>query len=188
MREPIFEAIKAARGKGFTAAEVAQIDAFLTSISVPGDGQGRVVSKAGLSLIKEFEGLSLKAYPDPATGGDPWTIGYGATGPGISKGLIWSQAQADNRLADDVSRFADGVSALVGSAPTTQGQYDSLVSWAYNVGLAAVRDSTLLKKHMAGDYDGAAKEFLRWNKAAGKVMAGLTRRREAEAKLYRGGA
>lgn len=188
MRKPIFDAIMVARGKGFNKDEVAEIDAFLTSIGVPGDGQGRVVSKAGLSLIKEFEGLSLKAYPDPATGGDPWTIGYGATGPGISKGLIWSQAQADSRLADDVSRFADGVSALIGAAPTTSGQFDAMVSLAYNVGLGNFKESTLLRLHKEGDYAGAAGQFVRWNKAAGKVMAGLTRRREAEAKLYRGGA
>jgi len=188
MRKPIFDAIHAARGKGFSPDEVTQVDAFLTGLGVPGDGQGRVVSKAGLALIKQFEGLSLAAYPDPATGGDPWTIGYGATGPGISKGVVWTQAQADSRLADDVSRFADGVSAMIGNAPTTQGQFDAMVSLAYNVGLGNFRESTLRRLHNEGNTAEAAAQFIRWNKANGKVMAGLTRRREAEAKMYRGQA
>ncbi len=149
---------------------------------------GMTVSKKGMDLIKSFEGLSLKAYPDPGSGGDPWTIGYGATGPGIAKGLVWTEAQANNRLADDVSRFADGVSSLIGSAPTTQGQFDAMVSLAFNVGLGNFGSSTLLKKHKAGDHAGAAAEFARWNRAAGKVMAGLTRRRAAEAAMYRGEA
>jgi lysozyme len=188
MRKPIFDAIRSARGKGFAPDEVAQIDAFLTGIGVPGDGVGRTVSKTGLSLIKEFEGLSLKAYPDPASGGDPWTIGYGHTGAEVRKGLIWTQAQADNAMADDVSKFADGVSALIGAAPSTQAQFDAMVSLAYNIGLGNFKESTLLRLHKEGDYAGAAGQFVRWNRAAGKVMDGLTRRREAEAKMYRGAA
>lgn len=145
---------------------------------------GMTVSKKGLDLIKSFEGLALKAYPDPATGGEPITIGYGHTG-GIKLGTVWTEAQANNALADDVSRFADGVTDLIGDAPTTQGQFDALVSFSYNLGLGNLAKSTLLKKHKAGDHAGAAAEFVRWNKAAGKVLAGLTRRREAEAALYR---
>lgn len=185
MRKPIFDAIRAARGRGFMPDEVAEIDAFLTKIGVPMDGGERVVSKSGLNLIKAFEGCKLAAYPDPGSGGDPWTIGYGATGPGIHKGVIWTQAQADSRLADDVSRFADGVSAMIGAAPTTQSQFDAMVSLAFNIGLGNFKDSTLLRMHKDGDYDDAAKQFARWNKAAGKVMAGLTRRRAAEAEMYR---
>ena len=147
-----------------------------------------IVSKAGLALIKSFEGLLLKAYPDPATGGAPWTIGYGHTGPEVRKGLVWTQAQANNALADDVSRFADGVKALLDVAPTTQGQFDAMVSLAYNVGIGNFSGSTLRKKHVAGDYAGAAAEFAKWNKAGGRVMAGLTRRRAAEAAMYRGQA
>ncbi len=149
---------------------------------------GRYVSSAGQALIKSFEGCKLSAYPDPATGGDPWTIGYGATGQGIHKGVTWTQAQADQRFAEDIAAFGDSVSALIGSASTTQSQFDAMVSLAYNVGLGKFGGSTLLKMHKAGDHDGAAAQFARWDKANGKVMAGLTRRREAEAKMYRGQA
>ncbi|WDA36392.1 lysozyme [Sphingobium sp. YC-XJ3] len=173
----IFDAIRERRGKSLSQADVDAINAVLYPAG------GRVVSKNGLDLIKSFEGLSLKAYPDPGTGGEPITIGYGHTG-GIKLGTVWTQAQADSALAVDVSRFADGVAGLIGSAPTTQGQFDAMVSLAYNVGLANFGSSTLLKKHKAGDYAGAKTEFARWNKAAGKVMAGLTRRRAAEAELY----
>lgn len=147
---------------------------------------GRYVSSAGQALIKSFEGCKLAAYPDPATGGDPWTIGYGATGAGIYKGIVWTQDQADKRFGEDIAAFGDSVSALIGAAPTTQGQFDAMVSLAYNVGIGNLKESTLLRLHKEGDYTGAAGQFARWNKAAGKAMAGLTRRREAEAKMYRG--
>jgi GH24 family phage-related lysozyme (muramidase) len=135
-------------------------------------------------VVKAFEGCELKAYPDPASGGDPWTIGWGATGPGIHNGVVWTQDQADARLMDDLQRFGDGVAALVKSAPTTAGQFAAMVSLAYNVGLGNLKTSTLLRMHMAGDYAGAHAQFQRWNKAAGKVMRGLTRRRAQEAELY----
>ncbi|MDV5822287.1 lysozyme [Sphingobium naphthae] len=96
--------------------------------------------------------------------------------------------QADQRFAEDIAAFGDSVSALIGSASTTQSQFDAMVSLAYNVGLGKFGGSTLLKMHKAGDHDGAAAQFARWDKANGKVMAGLTRRREAEAKMYRGQA
>lgn len=133
-----------------------------------------------LAIIREFEGLRLQSYKCPA---GFWTIGYGSTGPDIGPGLTWTQAQAEQRLHDDVSRFAEGVSKLVGKA--TQGQFDALVSFAYNLGLGALRSSTLLKLHRAGDYAGAAEQFARWTKAAGRVLPGLVRRRVAEARLYR---
>ena len=153
-------------------------------------------SPACFAIIKEFEGYARRlpdgrcqAYPDPASGGDPWTIGFGSTGPGIKRGVIWTRQQAEERLEADVIRFAIGVAKkLEGGAATSQGQFDSLISLAYNVGLGNFQSSTLLKKHRAGNKAGAAAEFAKWNKAAGKVMAGLTRRRAAEAQLYRGGA
>lgn len=141
-------------------------------------------SQACYDLIKSFEGLSLKAYPDPASGGDPWTIGYGSTGKDIKRGVVWTLAQADARLKLDVASFSLGVRALIVKAPTTQRQFDALVSFAYNVGLGNLKSSTLLKKHLAGETVAANAEFARWNKASGKVMAGLTRRRAAEAALY----
>jgi len=148
----------------------------------------RKIDASGERLIKSFEGCKLLAYPDPATGGDPWTIGYGATGPGIHKGVVWSQAQADERFAADIAKFAAKVAALIGSAPTTQGQFNALVSLAYNIGPGNLAGSTLLKLHKGKDYAGAADQFGKWNKAAGRVMTGLTRRRAAEAKMYRGQA
>ena len=137
-----------------------------------------------LTLIKPFEGLELKSYPDPGTGGDPWTIGYGATGPEIKPGLVWTKEQADARLASDVTKFALGVCKLV-KVPVNANQSGALISFAFNVGLGALGSSTLLKKLNAGDYAGAAQEFARWNKAGGKVMPGLTRRRSAEALTFR---
>jgi len=148
-------------------------------------------SQACAKLIQQFEGCAKKqadgsflAYPDPGSGGDPWTIGWGSTGPDIKKGVVWTQKQCDDRFASHLEEFAGKVSNLLGDSPTTQSQFDAMVSFAYNVGVANLSASTLLKKHKAKDYKGAAAEFARWNKAAGKVLPGLTRRRAAEAALY----
>ncbi len=145
-----------------------------------------------IKLVQEFEGCARKqangtfsAYPDPGTGGDPWTIGWGTTGPDINKGLNWTQQQCDDRFTQDLTKFAGGVANVIGGAATTQPQFDAMVSFAYNVGIGNLTKSTLLKLHKAGDYAGAANEFGKWNKAAGKVLPGLTRRRAAEAALYR---
>ena len=146
------------------------------------------VDASGERLIKSFEGCKLAAYPDPATGGDPWTIGYGATGPGIKKGVIWTQAEADARFTQDIAKFAAKVSTLIGATPTTQNQFNAMVSLAYNIGTGNFGNSTLLRLHKAKDYALAADQFGKWNKAAGRVMTGLTRRRAAEAKMYRGQA
>ena len=136
----------------------------------------------GIALVKSFEGCRLKAYPDPGTGGEPWTIGWGATGEGIHKGMVWTQEQADRRLESDLARCAAQVTRAIGDAPTTQHQFDALASFHYNTG--ALLSSTLLRKHKAGDYAGAAAEFLRWTHAGGKVLPGLVKRRAAEAALY----
>lgn len=184
-RTAIFDAIKSARGgASFTQAEVARIDALLDSLSVPTDAKAMVPSNASLALIKSFESCKLNAYPDPGTGGDPWTVGWGSTGHDVKKGTAWTQAQADSRFMQDVDKFSDGVSALLGSAPTTQGQFDAMVSLAYNIGLGALKESTLLRLHKEGDYAGAQGQFGKWVKAGGKTMAGLVRRRMAEANLY----
>ena len=148
-------------------------------------------SKAGIGLIQQFEGCAKKqsdgsfiAYPDPGTGGDPWTIGWGTTGNDVKRGLVWSQQQCDDRLTEDLAAFATRVAKVLGTAKTSQHQFDALVSFAYNVGVANLQNSTLLRLHRAGDYEGAQAQFIRWNKAAGKVLNGLTRRRQAEAALY----
>ena len=135
-------------------------------------------------LIKQFEGCRLTAYPDPGTGGDPWTIGWGATGPDIHKGTVWTQGQADERFREHMSEFGDGVVKLIGVSPTTAHQMAAMVSFAFNVGLGNFRHSTLLRKHIEGDYVGAQDEFRRWARSAGRVLPGLVRRRDDEAALY----
>lgn len=137
-----------------------------------------------IDFIKGFETCKLKAYmPTP---NDRPTIGWGTTGADVKLGMVWTQAQADQRFAADLAKFATGVSGLIGAAPTTQGQYDALVSFAYNCGVEALKASTLMREHKAGDYAGAADQFARWNKQAGVVLNGLTRRRAGEAAIYRG--
>ena len=140
----------------------------------------REVSEAGVRLVQEFEGCRLDAYRCPA--GIP-TIGYGATGPDIRMGMVWTQEQADERLAEDLARFAAGVERLV-QVDLTDNQFAALVSFAYNVGLGALRDSTLLRKLNAGDYLGAADQLPRWARAGGRIMPGLSRRRLAERALF----
>lgn len=142
-----------------------------------------IVSKKGLDLIKRFEGCVLKAYPDPATGGEPITIGFGHTG-GIKLGTVWTQAQANDALADDACKFSDGVLKLLDGSPVTQCQLDALTSFSYNVGLGNLKASTLLKLHKAGDYAGAKAQFGKWVNANGSRMNGLVKRRAAEASLY----
>lgn len=134
-------------------------------------------------FIKSFEGCRLKAYlPTP---NDVPTIGYGSTGPDIKMGMSWTLAQADDRFSQDLAKFSKGVSDAMGPA-TTQAQFDACCSLAYNIGLSAFHNSTLLKKHLAHDYTGAAAQFALWNKQAGKVLNGLVKRRTAEARVYRG--
>lgn len=149
------------------------------------------ISNNGLNLIKAYEGLELTAYPDPGTGGAPWTIGYGHTGPEVHAGLVWTQQQAEQALASDVAQFERDVTSLV-KVQINQNQFDALVSFAYNCGsdidaddiAEGLGDSTLLKKLNAGDYDGAANEFPKWNRSGGKVLSGLTKRRNAERSLF----
>ena len=142
------------------------------------------ISKVGLDLIKSFEGCQLKAYKCPA---GVWTIGWGTTEPinGIKphEGMVITQQQADDLLIKNLKAYENAVNKYV-TYSINQNQFDALVSFAYNCGNGALKTSTLLKKLNAGDVRGAANEFLRWNKANGKVLNGLTRRREAEKKLF----
>lgn len=136
-----------------------------------------------VNLVKQFEGCSLTAYPDPGTGAAPWTIGYGHTG-GVNPGDVITQDQADAYLLGDLTKFSNSVVALL-HVPVTQNQFDALVDFAYNVGPGNLANSTLLRKLNAGDYQGASEQFLVWNKAGGVVMPGLVRRRAAEQALFR---
>lgn len=135
------------------------------------------------ALIRRFEGFRPDAYPDPATGGDPWTIGYGATGVAIIKGTRWTRQQAEDDLALRVRDICTRVLALVKPALPDRATA-ALASLTYNVGAKAFEGSTLLRKLNAGDTQGAAREFPRWNKADGKVFPGLIIRRAAEQELF----
>lgn len=149
--------------------------------------QERRVGPKARALIQEFEQCRLKAYmPTPD---DVPTIGWGSTGTDIRMGMTWTQEQCDQRFDQDVQKFGARVSALLGSAPTTPAQFGALVSLGYNIGTGegGLKTSTLLRMHKAGDYAGAKAQFARWNKQAGKVLNGLTRRRAAEAALYGSG-
>ena len=142
------------------------------------------ISEVGVNLIKSFEGCSLKAYKCPV---GVWTIGWGTTEPinGVKphEGMIITQQQADELLIKNLKAYENAVNKYV-TYQINQNQFDALVSFAYNCGNGALKTSTLLKKLNAGDVQGAANEFLRWNKANGKVLNGLTRRRESERKLF----
>ncbi|MGM8836205.1 lysozyme [Enterobacter hormaechei subsp. steigerwaltii] len=141
-------------------------------------------SDKGISLIKQFEGCKLTAYQDSV---GVWTIGYGWTQPvdgkPIRAGMTIKQETAERLLKTGLVSYEIDVSRLV-KVSLTQGQFDALVSFTYNLGARSLSTSTLLRKLNAGDYAGAADEFLRWNKAGGKVLNGLTRRREAERALF----
>ncbi|SAI50498.1 glycoside hydrolase family protein [Enterobacter hormaechei] len=141
-------------------------------------------SDKGIALIKEFEGCKLTAYQDSV---GVWTIGYGWTQPvdgkPIRAGMTIKQETAERLLKTGLVSYESDVSRMV-KVGLTQGQFDALVSFTYNLGARSLSTSTLLRKLNASDYAGAADEFLRWNKAGGKVLNGLTRRREAERALF----
>lgn len=145
------------------------------------------VSDKGLALIKRFEGCSLKAYPDPATGGAPWTIGYGWTRPvdgvAVHPGMEINQAKAERLLRCGVVSYEQDISKLV-RVRINQNQFDALVCLAWNIGTRAFSTSTLLQKLNGGDYPGAADQFLRWVNAGGREMPGLVTRRRAERDLF----
>jgi len=145
------------------------------------------VNKAALDLIKEFEGLVLEAYPDPAHGWQVPSIGYGHTNaagsPRVTRGLTITAEEAQTILLRDLQKYEHFVHQLV-TVDLNENQFGALVSFCFNLGPANLEKSTLLRLLNRGDFKGAAREFSRWNKAAGKVMAGLSRRRAAEAKLF----
>lgn len=140
----------------------------------------RHINDAGLDLIKEHEGCRLMPYLDPI---GILTVGYGHVGPDIRAGSEITQDAAEAILLSDLNRFELGVSSMVNSE-ITDNQFAAMVSFAFNVGMGNLAKSTLLHYVNEGDMDAAANEFTRWNKAAGKVMAGLTARREAEKALF----
>jgi lysozyme len=142
------------------------------------------ISPKGIDLIKSFEGLQLKAYRDSV---GVLTIGYGWTQPVDGKplrdGMVIDKPTAERLLKAGVVQYENAVNKLV-KVKITQGQFDSLVSFAYNLGTRSLSTSTLLQKLNSGDVPGAADEFPKWNKAGGKILTGLARRREAERNLF----
>ena len=146
------------------------------------------ISDEGLELIKHFEGCptddegNAVAYQDAV---DVWTIGYGHT-KDVQEGDKWSKEKADfmlwRELEDEYEEYVNNYVHV----SITQQQFDALCSWVYNLGPSNLKRSTLLRKLNNGDYDEVPQQIKRWNKAGGKVLEGLTRRREAEALLFEG--
>ncbi len=196
-RKPVFDAVRTLLGRGFRREEVAALDLALnkaccTAVGPPSASFAtRSAGPDCLALIRKWERCAkrradgqFQAYPDPGTGGDPWTIGWGATGPGIGPDTVWTQEQCDARLEADVARFATEVAAVLDGAPTTQSQFDALVSFHYNTG--AIARATLTARHRASDHAAAQAEFGKWVNAGGRPLAGLRKRRADEAVLYAG--
>ena len=136
-------------------------------------------SKTGLDLIKHFEGCELYAYKCPA---GVWTIGYGHT-KGVEPGMQITEQDAEDMLKEELIEYESYINDLV-TVGLNQNQFDAMVSGVYNLGAGNLKASTLLKVLNAGDYAGVPEQMLRWNKAGGKVLEGLTRRRQAEADLF----
>lgn len=163
----------------------------MSHITIPGQ---RRPSARCIAFVKTKEQCRLKAYLP--TKDDVPTIGWGATGRDIKLGMVWTQAQADARFAQDIGYFAKGVDKLLGDAPTTQGMFDALTSFAYNVGLdddadtkaEGLGDSSLLRRHKAGDFVTAAAKFNDWVYQKGKRLRGLVIRRAEEAAMYLDGS
>ena len=139
------------------------------------------ISQEGVSLIKKFEGCELKAYRCAA---NVLTIGYGST-KGVKEGDSITQEDADKLLMHEIKEYEGYINDLV-EVDLEQNQFDALVSWVFNLGPAKLKSSTLLKVLNAKDYEGVPAQIKRWNKAGGKVLQGLVRRREAESLLFTG--
>tara|TARA_Y100000052_G_scaffold19495_1_gene19230 strand:- start:363 stop:794 length:432 start_codon:yes stop_codon:yes gene_type:complete len=135
----------------------------------------------GLALIKKFEGCELKAYQCSA---GVWTIGYGHT-KDVVEGMEITQEQAEQMLVDELHEYESYINKYV-TVALSQNQFDALVSWVYNLGPANLSASTMLKVLNSGEYEDVPAQMKRWNKAGGKVLEGLIRRREAEACLFVG--
>ena len=139
------------------------------------------ISQEGIDLIKHFEGCELESYRCSAT---VLTIGYGTT-KNVVEGMKITQNQAEEMLMKDLEEFEEYVEDLI-DVPLEQNQFDALVAWTYNLGPTNLKTSTLRKVLNKGAYDDVAEQIKRWNKANGKVLKGLVRRRNAEAELFNG--
>lgn len=144
------------------------------------------INRAGLELIMEFEGCELKAYADAGRG--VLTVGYGHTGPDVYDGLVINDAQAVALLTQDVRKFERGVAGALAPrgvlSRTTANEFAAMVVLAFNIGVQNFQISSVLRHHAAGNRRAAADAFLLWNKAGGRVLPGLVRRRHRERELY----
>tara|TARA_R100000664_G_scaffold19652_1_gene28783 strand:+ start:1241 stop:1684 length:444 start_codon:yes stop_codon:yes gene_type:complete len=139
------------------------------------------ISEEGLSLIKKFEGCELKAYRCAA---NVLTIGYGTT-KGVTEDMEITKEEAESILKEEMHEYEGYINDMV-KVPLKQNQFDAMVSWVFNLGSTNLSSSTLLKKLNNSEYDEVPSQIKRWNKAGGKVLDGLIRRREAEALLFEG--
>ena len=137
------------------------------------------IGSKGIELIKHFEGCELEAYKCAA---GVWTIGYGHI-KGVTPESVITQEQAEQMLVEELNEYEGYINDMV-TTPLSQNQFDALVSWVYNLGGGNLKASTLLKVVNQGEFDGVPAQIMRWNKAGGKVLEGLTRRRQAEADLF----
>lgn len=143
------------------------------------------------ALVKPFEGYAkrlsdggCRAYPDPATHGAPWTIGWGCTGNDITPDTVWSKDKAQEELDKHLLYFTSKAIRMSPSLITSgDRRLAAIISFNYNCGLGRYRISTLKKRVDARDWEGACEEIVKWNKASGRVLVGLTRRRLAESAL-----
>lgn len=140
----------------------------------------RNINKAGIDLIKQYEGCRLKAYKD-AVG--VWTVGFGHTSPDVVEGIEIDLGTANELLENDLRFFQEGVEDLI-TADLNENQFSALVCFAYNLGLAALKRSHLLDYVNAGKFNEASNEFHKWNKGNGVELSGLTKRRMAEKNLF----
>jgi lysozyme len=137
------------------------------------------ISNKGIDLIKHFEGCETEAYKCPA---GVWTIGYGHI-KGVMEGMTISQEGAEELLVEELKEYENYILNAV-EVDLNQNQFDAMVSWVYNLGPTNLKSSTLLKELNSKNYNAAAQEITKWNKAGGKVLTGLVKRREAEASLF----
>lgn len=199
MSKSLFDAVRVIKGAPLTQHDVDGLNRALMAEVAAVARTGMRMGREGRFLLEGFESYQATTYKDPGPTGLPITGGWGTTRDENGKPFILGRTyplEYWKRLKErDLVEFETGVNLLLRGAPTTQNQFDALVSFAYNVGLdiddddvaEGLGDSTLLKRHLAGDYAGAQAAFAAWNKAKGKVLNGLVRRRAAEAKLYGGG-
>ncbi|MFM6454708.1 MAG: lysozyme [Planktothrix sp.] len=172
------KALQFSLAETFTIASADQVPPIVTDVGTRG---GMTITSEGVKLIKSFEGMELEAYQDAV---DVWTIGYGHTKT-VEPGMAITEAKAEALLRQGLEEFEEAVTEAV-QVSINPNQFSALVSFCFNLGAGSLFQSTLLKLLNQGDFQGAADQFPRWNKAGGQVLEGLTRRRKAERALFLG--